>query len=294
MRSLTALIHREFLEHRGAFFYAPLLLSGLFVLGTLLPFLSGHFHSFAEMHGGTATRIYEITYLFGIGTWWIYLLITLFFYYADAFSADKRNNSMLFWKSMPVTDLKVLASKMAAGLTIFPGLIFLAMLFAGLWAYVITLMTGAVMPGFIAPGIGPALGAYVQLSLSALVFLVLALAWFTPFFAWVGALSTAFGRWSIPLAFLIPGILILFENGVFRFAGAPEAGYIANYLRHRVDLSFVKQTVQDIVLSGSPFNAVEFTASLIARIDWAQMVAGWAFAVIVIVLASEWRRRNMD
>ena len=29
--------------------------------------------------------------------------VALFFYFADAFSADRRNNSMLFWKSMPVS-----------------------------------------------------------------------------------------------------------------------------------------------------------------------------------------------
>jgi ABC-2 type transport system permease protein len=294
MRSLTALIHREFLEHRGAFLYAPIVLTILFVIGTLMPFVSGHFHSFGGMRGGTASRFYEISYMFAIGAWWLYLLVTLFFYFADAFSADKRNNSMLFWKSMPVTDLKMLASKMAAGLTIFPALIFVAMLFAGIWAYVVAQMSATVLPSFIVPAIGPAIGAYVQVSLSALVFIILGLLWLAPFFAWVGALSTVAGRWSIPLAFLIPGVLILFENGTFRMAGAPDGGYIANFLRHRVDLGFAKDTVENFLITGQPFNAVEFTAGMIARIDWAQMVAGWAFAVIVIVLASEYRRRTLD
>ena len=53
--------------------------------------------------------------------WGVYLLVTLFFYFADAFSADRRNNAMLFWKSMPVSDLKMLTSKMLAGLAVLPG-----------------------------------------------------------------------------------------------------------------------------------------------------------------------------
>jgi len=295
MRSLVALIRREFLEHRGAFFYAPLVLSALFVFGTMMPFVSGRFHTFVGMRGGgTGVHFYQVAYMAAIGAWWIYLLVALFFYFADAFAADKRNNSMLFWKSMPVTDLKLLASKMAAGLTIFPALIFIAMLFAGIWVYVVALMSTTVLPGFVVPGFAPVLGAYVQMSLSALVFLVLALLWIAPFFAWVGALSTAVGRWSIPLAFLIPGLLIILENGAFRMAGAPDGGYIANYLRHRADIAFAKQTVQDFVLAGQPSNAVAFTADLISRIDWTQMAAGWAFAVVLVVLASEWRRRSID
>lgn len=295
MKSLTALIHREFLEHRGAFLYAPLILSGLFVLGTLMPFISGRFHTYVGMRGGgNGVHFYEVAYMFSIGAWWLYLLVTLFFYYADAFSADKRNNSMLFWKSMPVTDLKVLASKMAAGLTIFPALIFVAMLFAGIWVYVIAQMSTTVLPDFVVPAFGPAASAYVQMSLCAVVFLVLALLWIAPFFAWVGALSTAVGRWSIPLAFLVPGLLVLLENGAFRVAGAPEGGYIADYLHRRADLGFAKDTMQDFLIAGRQFNAVEFTAGMLSRIDWTQMVAGWAFAVVLILLASEWRRRSID
>ena len=67
---------------------------------------------------------FEVGFL-GMGAlWFVYLMAALFFYYADAFNADRRNNAMFFWKSMPLSDFKILSSKMLAGLTIFPALIF--------------------------------------------------------------------------------------------------------------------------------------------------------------------------
>ncbi|HEY4203279.1 MAG TPA: hypothetical protein VGM83_22215 [Devosiaceae bacterium] len=293
MRTFTALIRREFLEHRGAFLYAPLVLTGLLVLGTLLPFLAGHFHAFFDGKYG-AGRIYEIGYLMGFGGWWFYLMVTLFFYFANAFSADKRNNSMLFWKSMPVSDVTMLSSKMAAGLTVFPALILCAALFTGIWAYVMALMTASVIPVLGAPSLAAAVGAFTQVTLTGLVFLIVSLLWYAPFFAWVGGLSTIVGRWSMPLAVLIPGVLVLLENGIARSAGAPAGGYIADFLHRRVDFSFGKGAIGDYVLGGLPLNAVQVVGDLLMRVDWVQMIAGWAFAVVVIYVASEYRRRTLD
>ena len=39
---------------------------------------------------------------------------------------------MLFWKSMPVTDFKVLLSKLVAGITVLPGTVYAVALLSGL------------------------------------------------------------------------------------------------------------------------------------------------------------------
>ena len=75
-----------------------------------------------------ALKFFEIGFLGMAALWFVYLMVALFFYFADAFNADRRNNAMLFWKSMPVSDFSILGSKMLAGLTIFPALIFGALL----------------------------------------------------------------------------------------------------------------------------------------------------------------------
>ena len=280
MRSLTALIHREFLEHRGAFLYAPMVLTVLFVIGTLMPFVSGHFHSFGGMRGGTASRFYEISYMFAIGAWWLYLLVTLFFYFADAFAADKRNNSMLFWKSMPQSDFKILLSKLAAGVTIFPGLVFCIALLSGLLLVVAALALPLVVPTLAMPDVSTLLASWGGLSVVFFCYLVIVLLWYVPFFAWVGALSTLVGRWAIPLALLIPVGISLFE-GVIDFQTAPGGSYVLSFLRARTDMRYDSEPILAALLASGPVDVGHTLQRLVAYVDWPQTIGGVAFAVIV-------------
>ena len=119
MKAFTALVHRELIEHRGAFLIGPLLLVAVLFGATILAFTVGRVD--ARFSGAMLTvaplRIYEMGFLgFGVG-WSFYLMATLFFYAADGFAADKRNNAMLFWKSMPVGDFRMLLSKLTAAIT---------------------------------------------------------------------------------------------------------------------------------------------------------------------------------
>jgi len=98
MKAFVALVHRELIEHRGAFLLGPLLLVAILLGATILAFTVGRVD--ARFSGAMLTvaplRIYEMGFLgFGIG-WALYLMATLFFYAADGFAADKRNNAMLF------------------------------------------------------------------------------------------------------------------------------------------------------------------------------------------------------
>ena len=126
MKALFALVHREYIEHRGAFFIAPLVLVGVVFALTLLAFsvdrLDTRFSG--QLLTVVPTWVFEAGFAGLSGAWLAYLGFVLFFYCADGFAADKRNNAMLFWKSMPVTDFKVLLSKITAALTILPGAVF--------------------------------------------------------------------------------------------------------------------------------------------------------------------------
>ena len=75
---------------------------------------------FRRLFAAAPMRVYEVGFLAFAVAWCLYLLGTLFFYCADGFSADRRNNAMLFWKSMPVSDFKMLMAKLTATVTIFP------------------------------------------------------------------------------------------------------------------------------------------------------------------------------
>lgn len=290
MRSLSALIHREYLEHRGAFLYAPVVLLLLFTAAMV---------SALVMHGGefpfklavsTALRFYEVAFLALGGLWFLYLLVALFFYYADAFNADRRNNAMLFWKSMPLTDFKVLASKMLAGMTLLPALIFAMLIITGLVLYGLTGLAVIVQPRLPFPAIPDIVTSSLQIALYAMVYLALALLWYAPFFAWVGSLSTVVGRWSIPLAFLVPAVAVFAERLFVRDAG-PGGGMIVDYLRERVRFGPEHMDMRASFFTDDRFDASQMIGNLLASIDWAQLGGGLIVAVVLVYLASEYRRR---
>jgi ABC-2 type transport system permease protein len=292
MKSLTALIKREYLEHRGAFLYAPAVILVLLTVIMLSGVGMGRFDAAGKVGIISGAKGFEFGFLALSALWMAYLLIALFFYFADAFSADIRNNAMLFWKSMPQTDFKILASKMLAGLTIFPALIVGALILSGIVVFI-----GVVILLFTVTGMTPSdPGSFLASATNVLGFdlgyLVLALLWYAPFFAWVGLLSTLFRRWSIPLAFLIPGLVGLAENLLFRnLFAAPDAGFVLNYLRDRMVLPDIGDDIWRGFATDGTFNAVQMLSRLVALIDWSQMVGGVAVAFVLVYLASEYRRR---
>lgn len=290
MKSLVALIRREFIEHRGAFFYAPLGILAVLAVVMLGGITFGRFSVAQKVGIVSGVKGFEFGFLALSGLWFAYLLFALFFYFADAFSADSRNNSMLFWKSMPVSDFKMLASKMTAGLTLFPAIIFGAALMSGVIVFVATLIMIFTVPGFQLSNPVGYLSTGISIAGFALSYLVLALLWYAPFFAWVGLLSTLFRRWSIPLAFLIPALIGLAENLLLRDTG-PNAGYFLDYLHRRADFALDREDLGRALLSDAPFDSATVLGRFVATIDWPQLTGGLLVAALFVYLASEVRRR---
>ena len=290
MKAMVALIKREYLEHRGAFLYAPLTLLTIFTLAIAAALAFNKIRLPYEVGAPSALKFYELAFAATSALWFVYLMAALFFYFADAFSADRRNNAMFFWKSMPVTDLKVLASKMLAGMTVFPALIVLFVLATGVVLYFHTMLALVVMPGLAVPGIAEVLATSLQLGFFLLVYLALAVLWYAPFFAWVGALSTVFRRWSIPLAFLVPGLVGLLENLLFS-DGGPRGGYFYAFLRQRLHFSLEREDWQRAFMTDATADVGLLFNSLFGSIDWPQLAGGLLFAALMVYAASEYRRR---
>jgi ABC-2 type transport system permease protein len=302
MKSMLAMIHREYLEHRGAFLYAPSVIVVLFAVAIAAALGFNKVRMPFNIDEVSALRFFELAFL-GIGfLWLVYMMVALFFYYADAFNADRRNNSLLFWKSMPLSDFGVLMSKMLAGMTLLPGLIFCALIVTALVLYGLTGLAVTVLPRLMVPGIADIVTSAAEIGSFSLVYLALSLLWYAPFFAWVGALSTAVGRWSIPLAFLIPGLAVLAENLFFRGlsdiffnvafgTNGPRGGYILEFLGQRGSFGFDENYFETVFREGKAVNGWELTSQLLATVDWTQMVGGLIVAVLLVLVASEYRRR---
>ncbi|WP_375452295.1 hypothetical protein [uncultured Devosia sp.] len=295
MKAFIALVHRELLEHRGPFLVAPLVLVVLMVGATLLSFAFGRVD--ARFSGAifaiVPTRIYEVGFLAFAMAWCLYLIGSLFFYCADGFAADRRNNAMLFWKSMPVSDFKVLMAKLTATLTLFPGLIFGVALLSALLLFAIAIVTSAINGGDGFGLLGNVAWVYVQIALSLLVTLVVGLLWYLPFIAQVGALGVVAGRWAIPLSGLLP-LLVAIIEWVTLGGLSPVHTYTWRYLSERVDFKVTQGYIEHWFTTEAPFSAAAFATDLVARVDWLQIGIGAGFALAVIYLASEYRRRVND
>jgi ABC-2 type transport system permease protein len=184
-------------------------------------------------------------------------------------------------------------SKALAGLVFFPAVILVVGMITGLLFYLLVNIGAYVTPvlGFLSPLEG--LYAFAQVTLFGVVFFLFVMAWYAPFFAWVGGLSTIFGRWSLPLAFVIPGLLAVIENVSF-FGQGPRGGYIWQYIAYRLNYGGLNEADFELMaLNSQPFSGTFYINRLIQGTDWTQMGIGLAFAVIVIWLASEYRRRRI-
>ena len=103
-------VRRELWEYRSIYI-APLAAAGVFLFGFLISLI--HPPSRVEgisVHDGdrlVALRHYDVA----AGLIMITTLIVAVFYCLDALSGERRDRSILFWKSLPVSDLTTVVSK---------------------------------------------------------------------------------------------------------------------------------------------------------------------------------------
>lgn len=293
MKSFFALVHRECIEHRGAFFFAPLMLVGIVLVLTVLAFSVNRLDTrfTGQMATVVPTWVFEAGFAGLAVGWMIYLGFVLFFYCADGFAADKRNNAMLFWKSMPVSDLKVLTSKLTAALTILPGAVFVVALFSILIMFAVAYITTMVAGLGSANLLGSIASTYVQMALVFLVVLVISLLWYLPYMALVGAMATAVGRWAIPLAVLLPSIISALE-WVTLGGMHPFATRTWEFLNYRSQLPVSMDYLESVWDGAAQWDTTLFLTDLLQKFDWVQVGIGVIFAVVAIFLAAEYRRRS--
>jgi ABC-2 type transport system permease protein len=295
MKAFLALVHREFIEHRGAFFIAPMILVGLVLVLTVLAFSVGRIDT--RFTGDMlsvlpASVLFIMAVILGL-SWGLYLFVTLFFYCADGFSADKRNNAMLFWKSMPVSDFRVLLSKLVAAITILPGAVFGIVLLSMALMLVIAQVTMMFSGLSVIFNTLDLWTVFWNVALIEAVQLVTALLWYLPFMALVGAMGTVVGRWAIPGTILLPVILSMLEWVTFG-GRDPLATSVSEYIGYRLampETALARSWTEGDFGAININSGIEYARQLITVVDWLQVGIGAVFAVAVIYLASEYRRR---
>lgn len=222
-QQLPILVKREFWEHRWAFQFTPLIIFGLSVLLISMAIIFGAhidgnslftdsaIRELAEVDADTKAAFLRVGLLSINGNFNFIMLIVLFFYLVGSLYDDRKDRSILFWKSLPISDGTTILSKLlTAGIAV--------PLFYMLTAAVLQVFTLSVASIY-AAGADVSIWENVwkpaslpSLWLNILVSIPVQLLWLLPMFGWFMLCSAFAPRlpWLISLA--IPGLVGLFQN----------------------------------------------------------------------------------
>ena len=231
MTSLYWLVRRELWESR-AVWVAPLICALIIVGGALIAsFGAGHVvinvdgHDVGFTMGGlvdsmnatlTPARAESIVSL-TLGAiavpFFITILFTQFFYALDALYGERRDRSILFWKSLPVSDAETVLAKLAVAGLLIPVAAMLAAFATQLLVCAIASARVASAPLLAAELWNPATWAGSLLVMSYV--LVGGILWYLPLLGWLLLVSASVPRSPFLWAFLPPLALALAEYVVF-------------------------------------------------------------------------------
>lgn len=219
MKQVITLIRRELMEHRSswavtAIFGALFVLTAVMAVFGLVRFGGGidgamTLSDIAEavdseaLYPGLQIMLMSIATVLNV-----VMTFVVFFYFLDALYADRRDRSVLFWKSLPVSDLQVVGSKYLTGIVAIPLLTVLVFLVTAVLVTTIGgagLMLGGAGAGELLASAPAALARVTTMLLYTLVFQAL---WYAPIDGWL-LLVSAFAKRAVLGWALLPPLLVV-------------------------------------------------------------------------------------
>lgn len=236
MNKLPLLLKREYWEHRGGFLWTPIWVTGVTLAITVLGLVTAEiFRSRSGVNVGFSLDMMRqhleakdyvdagygldvVQFVFGalpcVG-----LFFVLFFYLLGGLYDDRRDRSVLFWKSLPVSDSATVASKALSAMLVAP-LIALAVSTLAYLAFLLIVSLWLALHGL---NILPAIAASHPLRTLWRMFLSVPLdaLWALPAIGWL-LFWSAWAR-SKPFlwAVMLP-ILVVFANWWLGMLGGPH------------------------------------------------------------------------
>jgi len=237
LKVMKTLLWRETWEHRGLI-WAPLITAAVIVLTALL---SANFTGSVkidldgneqELFAALSTDFSHQRQLFAV---WLGALvipqmlvamIVLAFYMLDSLYNERKDRSILFWKSMPVSDAETVGSKLATALLLVP-----------LWVWIVSMITSLLVFAIVSLKLGGTPlaplttfhpDAWFVLQLTMLQNVLVAALWYAPIAVYLLLMSVYAKRSPFLWAVLPPVLLVIFEE--IAFNTSMIAGFISNRL----------------------------------------------------------------
>jgi ABC-2 type transport system permease protein len=219
-------VQRELWEHRSIYI-APLAVAGVAMLGFLISLvrLPRSLRGLAGFDPARQRLVLAMPYSHAA----LLLILTGFlvgvFYCLDALHGERRDRSILFWKSLPVSDLTTVLSKASIPLVVLPLLIFVIIVALQL---IMLLASSAVL---MLSGVGAATLARLplfQMELGVLYGLTVLALWHAPLYGWLLLVSGWARRATFLWVVLPPAAIGIFETIAF------HTSYFGSLLRDRL------------------------------------------------------------
>jgi ABC-2 type transport system permease protein len=232
-RTLYWSLRRELWEHPSVWM-APLTVAGLalvgFVIGTLG--LPQNMHASGRLSADARTEmLIAIPYVFVAFAVVLTGLVVAVFYAMSALHNERRDRSVLFWKSLPVSDITTVVSKAAVPMVILPVVTMVVILASHIlmlaWSAVLVAARGDDLATWWSHA--PVLKLWPML-LGGLPFIA---AWYAPLYGWLIMVSAWARRapflWAVapPLALGLVEALALSTTTVWRWLGLRLTGAFA-------------------------------------------------------------------
>jgi len=309
--TLWTLMRRELWESPIAFKWTPLAVGALIVLFVIIMLIIGA-RIDAEMaltgdalrtladQAPEQRRLMVSGVLFSISTIFFQLmLLVILFYLAGSLFDDRKDRSILYWKSLPVSDQMTVVSKVATACLLIPGLFLAAIILTQL--VLLLIATGYALLA----GVNPVTALWLPASLPklwtimALGLLVQAL-WLLPIYAWLLFCSSWAPRLPILIAIGVPAAISFIQHAWTLATSMSLPGLnLGLILLKRLGTGVLPMNIQmevgdnmsDIEFSEELFMSFSSLGSHLVRLE---MWIGLGLALVLLAAAVWFRRRATD
>lgn len=231
-----ALIRREIWEHRSlyvtpavvGFVMSLMLLTGFVFASNYAEIIDIGVFSAQNLAGDVERRAAVFAFLLANTAPFLFAsAILTIFYCLDSLYAERKNKSILFWRSMPVTDAETVISKLLTALVAIPVITLVVLMAANVINLILTGIFVDIEGG--SPGYmiwRPAPAALLDVGVSMLLLMLMLPIWFSPFIGWFLFVS-AFTKRSPLLVAAMPIVLLpMFERLFFDTSIMAEALFV--------------------------------------------------------------------
>jgi ABC-2 type transport system permease protein len=291
-------VRRELWENRSLVI-APLVAGGIVLLALIMRamHLSGDVEFFSSLPADRQAPIVSLVYSGVAFVISMVMNITVFFYALDALQGERKDRSVLFWKSMPVSDTTTVLSKLFTALVVSGAIVVVVTLLTQLAVLLLAsviLMFGGTSPGPIWSNL-----QLVQLTISNIYAQSAMALWYAPVIGWLLLVSAWAKRVTILWAVFIPVGAAVFERV------AIGTHYLRDMLAYRLvdglKTAFTPvgdRSIEAIMGKGPLENDMAMPGALTSLDPVGFLTNPWLWVGLVVaaglVVASIWMRRYRE